>query len=182
MNEQLDSGSSPQVLCVDPGKTTGLAWASILWATHKLVIDERFAGQCAYGQIGGADVTLDEQTYMIVRGIIRVDARIVVCESSDHFLLRQGSALRKDSLIPIELTAKIEYAVHVLNTVHGHQIKFMKQTPAQAKGVLTDARMQALGLKLPRAERHSMDALRHLILMLRRMKEKPELLDGVRTI
>lgn len=171
--------TTPTLLCVDPGKTTGLAWCSLIWATHDMKIDERFSQQCSYGQIEGG---VNEQTQMIARGIRDLDVRLVVMEDSSHFLLKGGKSLRKDSLIPVHLGACVDYACHVMRQVHGIPVSFMYQTPAQAKGVMTDARMQALGLKLPNAERHAMDALRHLILMLRRLKQDRSLLEGVKTL
>lgn len=171
--------SVPSMLAVDPGKTTGLAWCSLMWATHAMKIDERFASECSYGQITGS---VDEQTMMIGRGIREIDVRLVIVESSTHFLLKGGSALRKDSLIPIHLEATIGYACHVMTQVHGMDVVFRTETAAQGKGVMTDERMKALGLKLSRADRHSMDALRHLITYIRRIKNKPELLEGVKTL
>lgn len=158
------------ILAVDPGGTTGLAWCDALWS--QTTLDDRFGATVGVGQITG---DIGEQIWKIAQGIKRLDVRLVVAESSDHFLLRSGGALRKTSLIPIRLSGGLMAAVTALNHQGvgvRYEVRYEEQTPSQAKGTISDDVLHALGFTwLKTKERHQADAMRHLVLALRRIKQ-----------
>jgi hypothetical protein len=172
------------ILCVDPGMTTGLAWCPTECLTMK-VLDERFVDMVSMGQIAGTPV---EQARPLWKGISRVRAAIVVSESSDHFLLA-GAGRGQHSLVPIKLNGmlsamcqlrnmawedKLEAGVAEQQLVHQGWTKslFVEQTPGQAKGVVKDAQLMGMGFVWGKTnERHQIDALRHLVLFIRRYQE-----------
>lgn len=171
------------LLAVDPGGTTGLAWCSLNCLGMKL--DNRFGNMVSLGQIEG---TVSEQAAALGRGIVRLQARAVVSESSDHFLLRARSGtMRKHSLIPIKMAGAIGALVGIQNDRFFRAVKrgvvreqmvheniwpmmLVEQTPSQAKSVVSNDVLGALGVTWANKnkERHQLDAARHLVLFLRR--------------
>ena len=143
------------ILGIDPGATTGLAW-----------MDE--TGEVSgvrWSQITGDEI---EQTNKIRRKIRKLEAvKYVVCESSDYFLLRQGTALRKDALIPIRLEAMLRYVVGMQK-----DMAYYLQQPGQAKGVMTVQRLKNMGIEMKHKDRHARDAVRHVLLFQRRLQNK----------
>jgi hypothetical protein len=184
------------VLAIDPGETTGLAWCPLLLAVDgesplkgKGVADPEYAAQFEWGLVAG---TVEEQSWKIGMGVTRLHSRILVVESSDHFLLVGGKSLKKSSLVPIKLDGAISAIQSIMNHREGQKenwfgVTVVRQTPSQAKGVVTDDVLKALGFPMAdlRGEnRHSKDALRHLVLFLRRMYAgrggfRQEILDDV---
>jgi len=161
----------PTALAVDPGGTTGLAWGPLLLGASSSVLDERLIDMLAWGQITGTE---EHQARMIVKGALKIDARVIIVESSDHFLLKAGSNLSKSSLIPVRIGAMVRGNLELLRhdgSVRWGSVIYEEQTPAMTKGVFSKARMAALGLSLGHADRHSEDALKHLLMYFRRLKE-----------
>lgn len=139
------------VFAIDPGGTTGIAWgisgkvSDVMWE-----------------EVGGDEVV---QVKRIVSFIRKVAPKYVVIEDSDHFLLRGGTNLRKGALIPVRVTAMLEYALE-RKWFNG---RILRQTPSQAKGVVTDVRLRTQRLWVS-GHPHARDAIRHLILFHRRLR------------
>lgn len=161
------------ILAVDPGGTTGLAWCpSEVLATG--IVDDRLSSLVSLGQIAG---TIPEQAIKLWKGMERTDACIVISESSDHFLLA-GAGRGQHSLIPIKLNGALS-AMCQLRSHAGAATAFVEQTPGQAKGVVKDNVLNALGFVWRKTnERHQIDALRHLVLFVRRYQESKKANTG----
>jgi len=163
------------ILAVDPGGTSGLAWCPVEVVEGSL--DERFGNVVETGDIVGS---VPEQAWKISKGIFRLDVVALACESSDHFLLRRREGtLRKDSLIPIKMEGALGavcYAVNQQRGTYKHGLSFTTQTPANAKTTYTDKRLKLVyGVNLPGTKlRHQRDAVRHLLLLLTRMRASPQ--------
>ena len=173
------------LLAVDPGGTTGLAWCPVEYLGVKM--DDRFGNVIEMGQIEGG---VAEQASKLGRGIVRLKARAVISESSDHFLLRARSGtMRKHSLIPIKMSGALSACVGIQNDrfrlyMEQHPdvkmeqcllagvwpMMMIEQTPSQAKSVVSNEVLKALGVtwQNKNKERHQLDAARHLVLFLRR--------------
>lgn len=178
---------SEHILAVDPGGTTGLAWCPVSCLGMKL--DDRFGSMVEMGQVEGS---VSEQAAKLGKGIVRLKVRAVISETSDHFLLAPRAskgAFRKHSLIPIKMSGAMQALVGIQNSrfreyTKSHPvavreqyehaniwpITFVEQTPSQAKSVVSDDVLEALGLgwQNKNKERHQLDAARHLVLFLRR--------------
>lgn len=175
------------LLAVDPGGTTGLAWCPMECLGMK--VDSRLGKMIEMGQIEG---DVGRQSAALGRGIVKLKVRIVVSESSDQFLLapRQG-AMRKHSLIPIKMSGAVQACVGIMNDRfkqmstgegsppvkheqmlmwHEWPMVFVEQTPSQAKSVVGNEVLKALGVEWTSKsrERHQLDAARHLVTFLRR--------------
>lgn len=169
------------VLSVDPGVTTGLSimTASLNrdsrmyevggWGSHQMSyggsgnrsdrsgVDPRFPEQDIAGRIAEVFLNLAEQG----------TAALVI----EDFIIRKMNTTR-DFLAPVRVTAGIVQAVYKENPKLMSNIFY--QTPADAKSVCTDERMDRWGFKIAsQNDRHSRDADRHGILFLRRCSEKP---------
>lgn len=176
--------SGLSILAVDPGVTTGLAWCPSECVRMK-TLDSRFVDMVRMGQITGQPV---EQMRPLWKGISRVRACIVISESSDHFLLA-GAGRGMHSLVPIKLNGALSGMAQLRNMAWEERLAsgaaqeqlehqgwtktlFVEQTPAQAKGVVKDAHLEGMGFKWAKTnDRHQIDALRHLVLFLRRYQE-----------
>jgi hypothetical protein len=154
------------VLAVDPGGESGLAWCDSLIASLK-VHDERLAGMISLGQITGS---VEEQAWKIHLGVRRLDVRVVIMETSDHFLLQAHRRnMRKHSLIPIEMNGAIKMMCKALQ-MQGLHIVHVPQTASQGKSSVSDEMLERFGFTWKKhAERHQMDAARHLITFMRRV-------------
>jgi len=163
-------GPAHSILAVDPGETTGLAWCDAAVMTSGMKIDSRFVNHVEVGQIDGR---VGEQVMKIFRGVNRVNVRLVVSEASDHFLLQGGRSLRKSALVPIRMSGGLDVMCTALRAQSNGRrpMVFVEQTPSQAKSVVTDAVLREYGFEISRARRHELDAVRHLILLIRRYGE-----------
>lgn len=161
------------IIAVDPGGTTGLAWVDsmVLNVKHveKALIagDERVRGLFGWTQIRGTNREGRDpeaaQIRKIIKGMRRLDCRVLVYESSDHFLLRAGGNLKSYALVPIRLCGMLDLVCDQMKVVR------VSQTPGQVKPIFTPTRMSVMGLHLSHADRHAEDALKHLLMCLRRM-------------
>jgi hypothetical protein len=162
------------ILAVDPGGTTGLCWTSIdrvLGVKGSPVAgggmpDERYHNLFEYGEVTG---DIPEQVGKLSRGVVRLSVRIIICESSDPFLLKGGKSLKKHSLIPVKIAA----ALHGIVTVSRVPMVYVEQGSGQMKGVIKDEVLEAYGFR-PRGRgklmsTHERDAVKHALLFIRRM-------------
>jgi hypothetical protein len=166
------------LLAVDPGGTTGLAWADSLVLVGG-AMDERTKGLMGTGEITG---DIADQGWKLHKGIVRLDVRVIVSESSDHFVLAPmgKGRLTKHSLVPVKLAGIISFIARAENE-HTQPLVHYEQTPSQAKSVVKDAVLNEMGFQTSgrgRLSPHELDALRHLILLIRRYRESKRKGDG----
>lgn len=151
--------TEPHVLSIDPGETTGLAWApTTLFLPGS--VDRRMANLVQHRQISGP---LTQQTDQLLLLIRKEQVSVVVMES---WRLVPGVALRgKATLAPVKLDAMLTYAMHN----KWFPIPIMYQSASQGKSVITDQRLKALGMWW-RGEEHARDATRHLVTFIRTVR------------
>lgn len=169
------------VLSVDPGVTTGLSLmtASLNKKTRMYEVGGWGSHQLSYGGSGnrsdraGVDEDYPEQD---ISGRI-ADVFLALAEDGltalviEDFIIRKMNTTR-DFLAPVRVTAGIVQAVYRQRPELMPNIYY--QTPADAKSVCTDKRMDLWGFEIDsRNDRHSRDADRHGILLLRRCSENP---------
>lgn len=178
------------VVAFDPGDTTG-------WSSHcapkdllmgggtreTLKVMRRAMGEDGFGrehvgwrlgQFGvGEGLDEDDQTDRMIQlvrqawGVWEVDENwdtfFVVLED---FILRR-SEMSRSLLTPVRLIAKFEYAFR-------HKgIYVCRQSPGDAKNVVTDERLRSWNVYQTSSGVHSRDAQRHGILALRRWGSQP---------
>jgi hypothetical protein len=168
------------VVAIDPGGETGLAWlpfAALGWKNERLTRETKMQ------QIKGDEI---EQAPKLALGLMRLHARVVVLEVSDHFLLRAHFNLRKYALIPVRLHGVAIAIVGINNDLASHQRErkdglvydkmiLETQTPEMGKGILTNERLMNLGYErkeISGKNRHQGDAVKHLRTWIRRYNEK----------
>jgi hypothetical protein len=179
------------VIAADPGVTTGLAWCElsrVIGVEGSPIAgpgqrDERYARLFEWGEVTG---TIAEQASKMGRGIIGLRCRVLVSEESDHFLQRKRQyALTSHSLVPIKLVGAYSALVAIQNSQlrlgnkKAWSMVFVGQTPSQAKSVITNEMLVGWGFPLgKRAAKaldmepmspHERDAVKHLLLFIRRM-------------
>lgn len=175
------------VFCVDPGVTTGWAWAclgrkelaggDVVGAIHSARRhrsgaqggDTRFL----YGQVetyrGDENQHVQElislmlMTHNMARrttgGIVSTHTNLVI----ESFTLRLKTKDRS-LLAPVRLTAALGYAVHVHPDLSP---RLHMQSPSDAMSTVTDDRLRQWDLWI-KGQQHARDAVRHLILWLRK--------------
>lgn len=100
---------------------------------------------------------------------------IVACED---FIVRRMDSSR-DFLSPVRITAALKLAIAneskwLRQDKEGHELYFTLQSPSEAKTVCKDGRMDKWGYEIrTQQDRHSRDADRHAVLLLRRLIENP---------
>lgn len=181
------------VVAFDPGDTTG--WSShaapkdllmgggtrtTLAAMRKAMDDE---GMCAgehigwrLGQFGvGEGLDEDQQTDRMINvvrqawGVWEVDEdRDTFFVMLEDFILRRNE-MSRSLLTPVRLIAKFEYAFRRKGIYVG------RQSPGDAKNVVTDARLRSWNVYQASSGVHARDAQRHGILALRRWSSQPAL-------
>lgn len=170
------------VLAVDPGQWTGWAWLgfcsldlldhtdhSLILASAGLVEPLFLSGQL---DCSDEDLGVDALVRYAQAGFSRTEAvahrkttapnvsSVVVCED---FLLRERT-MDRSLLSPVRLNAKLGYAFH------GSETTFTdRQSSSDAKTSITDDRLKRWGL-YQRGATHRNDAVRHLILWLRKLR------------
>lgn len=160
------------IVAVDPGMTTGLAWCPSECLRLK-TFDGRVVEMVGLGQISG-EVPI--QAVKIGNGLKRLDGRICISESSDHFLLA-GAGRGKHSLVPVKLNGALSAMCMLAGSM------FIEQTPAQAKGVVKDAVLMEMGFMWHKTnERHQIDALRHLVLFIRRYQNGGQFAEAFKEV
>lgn len=181
------------VVAFDPGDTTG--WSShcapkdlllgggtraTLKAMRRSMEDE-LEGSAEmlgwrHGQFGVADgMSEDEQADRMVHtvrqawGIWEVDETIdTFFVAIEDFILRR-SEMGRSLLAPVRLIAKFEYAFRRKG------IYLCRQSPGDAKNVVTDQRLRLWNVYQASSGVHARDAQRHGILALRRWSSQPAL-------
>jgi hypothetical protein len=184
------------IFAVDPGETTGFAWTLLSpqeyegfasGDTETLRAVSGWKGGFLNGdrrlQVGEINCYSDHYSGRVLREIgtaesivieaircgnmakrvskNRVFMSVVVIED---FILRQHSQSR-NLLSPVRLAAYIE-AFCYQNPVF--QCPIVLQTPSDAKTIMSDKRIRSMGLWIP-GKPHATDALRHMLLCLRRL-------------
>lgn len=177
------SYDSATVIAVDPGGTTGWSLISVhpecLTDPHAKILDNIFQHQHGQVDCGSHRGNLGESlhsgistdgefsgVYDLAKFIRSWPVSAVVVED---FILRQ-SRMDRELLSPVRVTAALGYSMWLTGR------DYHTQTPADAKGTCTDARLKEWNLYDPYGSMvHARDADRHAILFLRRAKAKRSL-------
>lgn len=166
------------VIGIDPGVTTGLS---------VMIVEEMSKGvdgilawgsdQISYGGSGNVkdlydgDESFPEQeiSMQIGQAITRWAKYNTVYVAIEDFIIRKHNSSR-DFLAPVRITSGIMQHIYKA----GANIKVIFQAPSDAKGVCTDERMDLWGFPIQTTrDRHSRDADRHSILLLRKFMADP---------
>jgi len=185
------------VLALDPGETTGWAWAVVSyrelgfvwdgsWAWSELFARVIDGGRLESGQMevyrgpmsasSNAVKTLQQEAHFAreIGGLVndlhlRSKARSggKICQVTD--LVIEDFVLREQTKSR-NLLAPVRLTAAIAQEVFTDQklIGISIQSPSDAKSAVTDERLKALGLYV-RGQQHARDALRHLALFLRRL-------------
>lgn len=146
------------VMALDPGGTTG--WA--LLTVPRRNISNRHQGsvlddvQLECGQIFGEEHDAIEEIATLVIG--HLEAALVI----EDFIVRRMDPSR-EFLSPVRIMTVIEHDCYRLKRPS------WRQSPADAKTVVTDDRLKRWGL-WTKGQQHARDATRHGILFLRRAR------------
>jgi len=126
------------VLAVDPGGNTGLAW----------LIDDEFGSQVATGgRFGFHD--------WFTKAVAKVATpNVVICED---FIITSATARKTAQPDPHRIIGWLEL------WCYQHGVPFILQTPSQAKGFGTDAKLKFMGYYRAGNGGHDNDAARHLL-------------------
>lgn len=185
------------VFAVDPGETTGWAWAVVAYKELELVRSGDLAWSVLFGRLlssgrfdsgqeaiyrgpfsassaGAALIMNEAQTalalYIEILGLHERSAALTggsVKQVTDlvieDFVLRERTKAR-NLLAPVRLTAALVQEV----LRDSKQMGITLQSPSDAKSVVTDDRLRALGLWQV-GQVHARDACRHLALFLRKL-------------
>lgn len=166
------------VIGIDPGVTTGLSVMVV--SDFSKGIDGIMAwgsDQISYGGSGNVkdlydgDKAFPEQEISLSIGeaILRWAKKNSVYLAIEDFIIRQQNASR-DFLSPVRITAGIMQEIYK----SGANIKVLFQTPADAKATCKDERLDSWGFPINTLkDRHSRDADRHAILLLRKFMADP---------
>lgn len=180
------------IIGIDPGVTTGLSL--IGWDGDKPPLPQDvevwYSDQISYGGSGNVKDLYSTEGGFVEQEICRQIQLFILhvysqCDNLyiaiEDFIIRRVDTSR-DFLSPVRLTAGILQAIYpILTELHGdgERANIMFQSPSDAKGVCTDARMDKWGYAIKtQKDRHSRDADRHAVLLLRRMIENPRLFKG----
>jgi len=131
-----------EILSVDPGKMTGLAW----WVNE---------------EHGSAEVTYEETAPAVARFIREHPEAYIICE---NFFITMETAKKSQSTWSLRLIGAIEYICQEA----GLNPPVMQQ-PSQAKNFGSDARLKVLGWYKGSTKGfagHADDASRHLMLYM----------------
>lgn len=178
------------VVAVDPGTATGLAWVvvgrselkrhGVVGAMKEAREDGRLQGQ----EVKGSD-DKDSAAFILswiemwqreaarrTRGRVQRHHQIVI----EDFILRERTKDRS-LLAPVRITAALEFGLYIfssedLSTPSGLLTAgITHQQPSDAKSNATDDRLRSWGLWWAGSP-HIRDAIRHLIVYLRRHEEE----------
>lgn len=160
-----------RVMGIDPGETTGWAVCDVI-DTGVVVL--------SYGQINCEDLltsgfTIDQphSKYVRYRAVALALMQIVAAEAVEvcvieDFTLRQMTTTKAEGISPVRIGAMLEVWLNDIMPTEHPDIRVAWQTPSQAKTVVNDKRMKALGLWIP-GNPHACDAVRHVDLYRRRI-------------
>lgn len=169
------------VLAVDPGVTTGLSLLIARYdeSSRTFVVDGWGSHQVSYGGSGNRSdrrgVSLEHPEQDVADRIAELFLDLAELMPTalviEDFIIRKMNTTR-EFLAPVRVTAGIVQEIyHEAPSLVG---KIAYQTPADAKSVCTDERMDRWGYQIEtQKDRHSRDADRHGILFLRRLSEDP---------
>lgn len=172
------------IVGVDPGVTTGV---SVIGFCHSdgiplpSEVDVWGSTQFSYGNSGNFediladDDNIEQHISCLVGDIAKHLAQFGnVIVSIEDFIIRKMNTSR-DFLAPVRITAGIRQEIY-----KSRSIGFVSYTPADAKSICNDKRMDLWGYEIrTQKDRHSRDADRHAVLTLRRIKENPRLLHDL---
>lgn len=165
---------------IDPGVTTGISILAFPWGSAAPMPQDVplwGSAQISYGGSGNIHDLIDNEDgpfpeqdiakgigYQIDRLSIFNQVHVVI----EDFIIRRVDTSR-DFLSPVRITAGILQEIYDLDNVTVHF-----QSPSDAKGTCTDERMDKWGYTIEtQKDRHSRDADRHAVLLLRKMMENP---------
>ena len=184
----LDDDLDTIIVGIDPGVTTGV---SVIAFNSNNIPTPQDVGhwgsdQISYGGSGNAEDLIEVEDGFIEQRISLKIAEAIVALSKfsgneiktrrvivaiEDFIVRQQNSSR-EFLAPVRITAGITQELF-----HTENTKIILQTPADAKGICKDERMDKWGYTIrTQKDRHSRDADRHAILCLRRIMENPSLM------
>ena len=166
------------VIGIDPGVTTGLSVMIVSDLKHGVEgVMAWGSDQISYGGSGNVrdlyqgDKSFPEQEISLEIGnaILRWAKYNEVYVAIEDFIIRQQNSTR-DFLAPVRITSGIMQEIYK----SGNRINVLFQTPADAKGTCKDERLDAWGFPIKtQKDRHSRDADRHSILLLRKFMADP---------
>ena len=144
------------VLAVDPGGHTGLAW----------LLDRQFGSDVVPGGRFGFRTWFTKAIGEIATPLV------VVCED---FIITSATARKTAQPDPYRIIGWLEL------WCDQHAVPFVLQTPAQAKGFGTDAKLKHLGWYCTGNGGHDNDAARHLLTYLAVKAKDAPTLDRLRS-
>lgn len=166
------------VIGIDPGVTTGLSVMVVDDLTNGVeAVMAWGSDQISYGGSGNVqdlyegDERFPEQeiSEQIGQAIVRWSKYNKVYVACEDFIIRKPNSTR-DFLAPVRITAGIMQEIYKA----GKDIDVVFQPPSEAKGVCTNERMDLWGFPIKtQKDRHSRDADRHCILLLRKFMADP---------
>lgn len=168
------------VIGIDPGVTTGLSVMVVNEITDGMEKIEAWGSdQLSYGGSGNVtdlyrgEVDWPEQEICkeIALAILRWNKYNTVYLAIEDFIIRQSNSTR-DFLAPVRITSGIIQAI--FSEKKNNPLYLVFQSPSDAKGTCKDERMDAWGFQIKtQKDRHSRDADRHSILLLRKFMADP---------
>lgn len=184
----LDDDLDTVIIGIDPGVTTGIS--AVVFNSKKVPMPNEVehwgSDQISYGGSGNAKDLIEAEGGFAEQKIAHKIGEMIFALSQysgspdknrrvliviEDFIIRQQNSTR-DFLAPVRITAGIIQEIFYMENA-----KVVFQTPADAKAICTDDRMDKWGFTIKTTkDRHSRDADRHAILFLRRILEKPHLM------
>lgn len=172
------------IVGVDPGVTTGVSVIGLereYCIPNPAEVDIWGSTQFSYGNSGNSEDILgdDDDIEQTISKMVADIAKYLshfgdVIVSIEDFIIRKMNTSR-DFLAPVRITAGIRQEIF-----GDKNIGFVSYTPADAKAICNDKRMDIWGYEIEtQKDRHSRDADRHAVLTLRRIKENPRLVDDL---
>lgn len=144
-----------RIIALDPGGTTG-------WATFTLT-EDAVHGAFDWGQMGPDE---HHRELWNLLGMMHTEEYDIVCESFEYRnASRAGLVLVSKEYIGItKLFVEDRLATDSSGSLH---VTYTEQTASKAKGFVKNSHLKRLGLwSSKHADRHAMDAMRHLIFYL----------------
>lgn len=144
------------VLAVDPGGNTGVAW----------LLDREFGSDVVTGGRFGFHWWFTKSVADVATPLV------VVCED---FIITSATARKTAQPDPYRIIGWLEL------WCHQHGVTFVLQTPSQAKGFGTDAKLKHFGWYSTGKGGHDVDAARHLLTYLAVNVKDPATIDKLRS-
>lgn len=170
------------IYAVDPGVTTGLSLIGFDKPCSPTEVKVWGSNQISYGGSGNAsdlisgDAAFAEQRicHQIADNVLELARSTSVFLVIEDFIIRRSDSSR-DFLSPVRITSGILQSIFSRTTEDHYPITVFFQQPSEAKGTCTDERLDKWGFEIrTQKDRHSRDADRHGILLLRKFVEKPQ--------